>query len=102
VPRFCIKLYPGIRLTAEENHGKTSVGVAEKRRTADRWALEEDGEYRYVYSKRRKSNWIGDILRTKCLLKLIIEGKVKGKRRQERRRNQLKGDLKEETECWNL
>jgi hypothetical protein len=37
VPRLCIKLYPGIRLTTEENHGKTSVGVAEKRLTADRW-----------------------------------------------------------------
>jgi hypothetical protein len=38
VPRLCIKLYPGIRLTTEENHGKTSVGVAEKRPTAYCWA----------------------------------------------------------------
>jgi hypothetical protein len=38
VPRLCIRLYPGIRLTTEGNHGKTSVGVAEKRPTADRWA----------------------------------------------------------------
>jgi hypothetical protein len=37
VPRLCIKLYPGIRLTTEENHGKTSVGVAEKRLTEDCW-----------------------------------------------------------------
>ena len=29
----CINLYPGIRLTTEENHGITSVGVAEKRLT---------------------------------------------------------------------
>ena len=33
MPRLCI-LYPGIFLTTEENHGKTSVRVAE-RRSAD-------------------------------------------------------------------
>jgi hypothetical protein len=38
VPCLCIQLYPGIRLTTEENHRKPSVGVAEKCRTADRWA----------------------------------------------------------------
>jgi hypothetical protein len=38
VPRLCIKLHTGIRLTAEENHGETSVGVAEKRPTEDCWA----------------------------------------------------------------
>jgi hypothetical protein len=26
--RLCIKLYPGIHLTTEENYGKTSVGEA--------------------------------------------------------------------------
>ena len=30
VPRLCIKLCPGIHLTTEENHGKTSVRAAEK------------------------------------------------------------------------
>jgi len=30
VPRFCIELCPGIYLTTEENHGKTSVREAEK------------------------------------------------------------------------
>jgi hypothetical protein len=38
VPRLCIKLYPVIRLTTEENHGKTLVGVAEKRLTEGCWA----------------------------------------------------------------
>jgi hypothetical protein len=38
VLRLCIKLYLGIRLTTEENHGKTSVGVAEKRPAAERRA----------------------------------------------------------------
>jgi hypothetical protein len=28
--------------------------------------------------KRRKANWIGHILRTKCLLKHVIEGKLEG------------------------
>jgi hypothetical protein len=32
------KLYHGIRLTTEENHGKSLVGVAEMRPTAYRWA----------------------------------------------------------------
>jgi hypothetical protein len=35
VPCLFIKLCPGIRLTTEENHGKTSVGVAEKCLTED-------------------------------------------------------------------
>ena len=30
VPRFCIELCPGIYLTTEKNHGKTSVRAAEK------------------------------------------------------------------------
>ena len=28
------------------------------------------------YTKRRKTNWIGDILRRKCLLKCVIEGET--------------------------
>jgi len=28
--------------------------------------------------KKRKANWIGHILRTNCLLKQVIEGKIKG------------------------
>ena len=39
---------------------------------------------------RRKANWIGHILRRNCLLKQVIEGKIKGRievtRRQGRRR----------------
>jgi hypothetical protein len=33
--------------------------------------------------KRRKINWIGHILRRKCLLKHVIEGKVKGREDEE-------------------
>ena len=28
--------------------------------------------------RKRKANWIGHILRRKCLLKQVIEGKIKG------------------------
>ena len=49
--------------------------------------------------KGRKTNWIGYILRRKCLLKHVIEGKIEGKRevkrRRGRRRKQLLDELKE-------
>ena len=48
--------------------------------------------------KRRKANWIGYILRRKCLLKQVIEGKIEGRLRvmgrPGRRRKQLLADLK--------
>ena len=48
--------------------------------------------------RKRKSNWIGHILRRNCLLKQVIEGKIKGemevKRRRGRRRRKLLDDLK--------
>jgi hypothetical protein len=49
--------------------------------------------------KRRKATWIGHILRRKCLLKHVIEGKLEGRiemtGRRGRRRKQLLDDLKE-------
>ena len=49
--------------------------------------------------KKRKANWIGHILRRNCLLKQVIEGKIKGEmevvRRRERRRKKLLNDLKD-------
>jgi len=30
--------------------------------------------------ERRKANWIGHILRRDCLLKKVIEGKIKGRK----------------------
>jgi hypothetical protein len=51
------------------------------------------------YSIKRKANWIGHILRRNCLLKQVIEGKIKGEievtRRQGRRRKKLLDDLKD-------
>jgi hypothetical protein len=48
---------------------------------------------------KRKANWIGHILRRNCLLKQVIEGKLKGEmevtRRRGRRRKKILDDLKE-------
>ena len=48
---------------------------------------------------KRKANWIGHILHKNCLLKQVIEGKIKGQievtRRQGRRRKKLLDDLKD-------
>ena len=52
-----------------------------------------------VSSLKRKANWIGHILRRNCLLKQVIEGKIKGEmevaRRPGRRRKKLLDDLKD-------
>ena len=49
--------------------------------------------------RKRKANWIGHILRRNCLLKQVIEGKIKGEiemtRRQGRRRKKLLDGLKD-------
>jgi len=49
--------------------------------------------------RKRKANWIGHILRRNCLLKQVIEGKIKGgmevARRRGRRRKKLLDDLKD-------
>jgi len=47
---------------------------------------------------KRKANWIGHMLRRNCLLKQVIEGKIKGEmevaRRRGRRRKKLLDDRK--------
>ena len=45
--------------------------------------------------RKRKANWIGHILRTNCLLKQAIEGKIKGDMEVARRRKKLLDDLKD-------
>jgi hypothetical protein len=46
--------------------------------------------------RKRKANWIGHILHRNCLLKQVIEGKIKGQievtRRRGRRRKKLLDD----------
>jgi len=48
---------------------------------------------------KRKANWIGHILRRNCLLKQVIEGKIKGEievtRRRGRKRKNLLDELKD-------
>jgi hypothetical protein len=48
---------------------------------------------------KRKANWIGHILRRKCLLQRVTKGKIKGRievtGRRGRRRRKLLDDLKE-------
>jgi len=48
---------------------------------------------------KRKANWIGHILRRNCLLKQVIEGKIKGgievTGRRGKRRKKLLDDLKD-------
>jgi hypothetical protein len=49
--------------------------------------------------RKRKANWICHILRRNCLLKQVIEGKIKGekevRRRRGRKRKKLLDDLKD-------
>ena len=56
--------------------------------------------------KRRKANWFGHILRRRCLLQHVIEGKLEGSvwmmGRWGRRRKQLLNDLKEKRSYWRL
>ena len=50
--------------------------------------------------RKRKANWIGHILCRNCLIRQVIEGKIKGEmevtRRRGRRRKKLLDDLREE------
>ena len=54
---------------------------------------------------KRKANWIGHIVRRNCLLKQVIEGKIKGQieltRRQGRRPKKLLDDLKDGEDTVN-
>jgi len=56
--------------------------------------------------RKRKANWIGHILRRNCLLKQVIEGKIKGEmevaRRRGRRRDKLLDDRKDRRGYYNL
>jgi hypothetical protein len=56
--------------------------------------------------RKRKANWIGHILRRNCLLKQVIEGKIKVRievtRRRGRRRKKLLDDLGDRREYCHL
>jgi hypothetical protein len=57
-------------------------------------------EQRYILHEisKRKANWIGHIWRTNCILRQVIEGKIKGgievTGRRGRKRRKLLDDLK--------
>jgi hypothetical protein len=56
-------------------------------------------QYPVIEIRKRKANWIGHILRRNCLLKEVIEGKIKGEmevtRRRGRRHKKPLDDLKD-------
>jgi hypothetical protein len=43
--------------------------------------------------RKQKANWIGNVLYRNCLLKQVIEGKIKGELEVTRRRKKLLDDL---------
>ena len=47
--------------------------------------------------RKWKANWVVHILRRNCLLKQVIEGKIKGEMEVTRRRKKLLDDLKDRT-----
>jgi hypothetical protein len=49
-----------------------------------------------------KANWIGHILRKNCLLKQVIEGKIKGEMEVTRRHKKLLDDLKDKRRYCHL
>jgi hypothetical protein len=55
--------------------------------------------------KRRRANWIGNMLRRNCLLKHVTDGNIEGRievmERRGRRRKQLLDDLKEREDTGN-
>jgi hypothetical protein len=63
VPRLCINLCPGICLTTEENHGKTSVRAAESKTqliVAFHYLYERVKSFAHAYvefSDTRVSRW---------------------------------------------
>jgi hypothetical protein len=52
--------------------------------------------------RRRKANWIGHILHRYCLLKHIIEGKIRETRRGGRKHKLILDDLNEARRYWKL
>jgi hypothetical protein len=62
---------------------------------------EDDWQWRNILHeiRKRKASWMGHILRRNCLLKQVIEGKIKEEievtRRRGRRRRKLLEDLKD-------
>ena len=56
------------------------------------WRMQEPTVYILSLHEmiKRKANWIGHILRRNCLLKQVIEGKIKGQIEVTRRRGSVR------------
>ena len=52
--------------------------------------------------RQRRANWIGHILHRNCLLKQVIEGKIKGEMEVARRRKKLLDDRKDRRGYFHL
>jgi len=113
VPSLSIRVLVACRYTASvrtDCGGKFVVGRASLYKTWDstfkishfqcflsNWVNEQRNILHEI--RKQKANWIGHILRRNCLLKHVIEGKIKGEmevaRRRGRRRKKLLDDLKD-------
>jgi len=64
--------------------------------SCEKWRSIRVKEHRNILHeiRKRKANWIGHILHRKCLLKQVIEWKIKGQIEVTRRRKKLLNDLK--------
>jgi hypothetical protein len=60
----------------------------------------------HTVKRRKRTNWIGRMLRRNCVLKHVIKGSIEGKREMTRRRgrrcSQLLDYLKEMRGYWKL
>ena len=95
-------------LFVSEIHGRYCNMMLEKFSWTDRvrneevfHTVKEERDILYTVN-RRKANRIGHILRTNCLLKLVIEGKIQVTGRRGIRRKRLLDDLKETGGCCKL
>ena len=76
--------------------------------SCEKWSVtkSQEGEDYHTNNTRSKANWIGHMLCRKCLLKHVIEGKIKGKLevlgRRGGRHKWLLDDFKEKREYWKL
>ena len=68
----------------------------------ERFSIVMEGRNILHIITRRKSNWIGHILRRNCLVKHVIEGKTEVTGRRERRRKQLLIYIKKTRGFWNF
>ena len=78
--------------------GMVKISLTDRVRNEVLLGVKEQRNILHEISKR-KANWIGHILRRNCLLKQVIEGKIKGQievtGRRGRRLGKLLDDLKE-------